>query len=376
MIHPLTLFYHACRYHFKTANEGFSVVLLTNEDLNRNSSRFRPYFHLSPRCHIDKEHSSAFSNSEHGEGVAAAAAGGGVAANKKARVRVSKEVVVGGGNGDAGGDDDEIIENKEEILSQVGRLTKDRARKLVDCDKPTEARNSAESVLVMAFHKMVEKVTLTVGEMVAQMGRQQVHELMLEAWDGLDHPSRAEYLAEAVTTVIDRNKKKNKASKKQQQQRKQSATAGGDRSSTTVSVTGQKRKAAAAALADSSSSGPANGRDNDDDDNEFDHDSSGRGTGRRTLPSITTSMSPQQQQQQQQQTFLRSPSSSSSSSSFSNIRTTADSQRGQSSRNIQQGGSSNSDPYKPPRVREILTTLPYPFLSQATHTSTQSEHIY
>ena len=60
----------------------------------------------------------------------------------------------------------------KEVLALVSRITKDRTRKLFD--RPSEFRNAAESVLVAAYQKMVEKVTQTVGEMVAQMDQQQV----------------------------------------------------------------------------------------------------------------------------------------------------------------------------------------------------------
>ena len=74
-------------------------------------------------------------------------------------------------------------------IAQAGRVSKDRGRKLFD--RSSEPRNAAESVLLMAFHKMVENVKESVGAMIANMDRQQVHELMLEAWS--IHPLNAHY---------------------------------------------------------------------------------------------------------------------------------------------------------------------------------------
>ena len=144
------MLWYCCRHHFRTTNEDFPIVSLTREDLERHSSLFRPYFLLPPRCRT-----ALPSSSESGDGAAGVAA-----ANKKPRVRVSKDSV----DGDA-----DVI---KEVLALVSRITKDRTRKLFD--RPSEFRNAAESVLVAAYQKMVEKVTQTVGEMVAQMDQQQV----------------------------------------------------------------------------------------------------------------------------------------------------------------------------------------------------------
>lgn len=140
-----------CRHHFRTTNEDFPIVPLTREDLQRHSSLFRPYFHLPPR-----RRTTIPSSSESGDWAA-----GDAVASKKPRVGVSKD----SGDGDA----EEVI---KEVLALVGRITKDRTRKLFD--RPSEFRNAAESVLVAAYRKMVGKVTQTVGDMVAQMDQQQV----------------------------------------------------------------------------------------------------------------------------------------------------------------------------------------------------------
>ena len=142
---------HCCRHHFRTEKDDFSIIPLTCDDLNRHSSLFRPYFHLPPRRSTGQS-----PGSERGDGAA-----GGAAASKKARIRASKD-----------GDDGANEAGEEDVTSLVGRISKDRARRLFD--RPTESRNAAETVLVTAFRKMVEKVTLSVGALVAQMDKQQV----------------------------------------------------------------------------------------------------------------------------------------------------------------------------------------------------------
>ena len=171
---------------------------------------------------------------------------------------------------------------------------------------------------------------------------QQVHELMLEAWDGLDDSSRTEYITEAATESnnksIKAQKKSEKAAQSQQQQRKQ---AGGDRFAA-ESMAGQKRKATALSVSCSSSSSSSSSGAMDDD---YDHDIDGEG---RNMSSINTPMNrlplgagPLSSPSHHQQSFLRSPSSSSRTDPF-----------GQTRGNAQHG--EYKDSYKPPRVSECL----------------------
>ena len=168
--------------------------------------------------------------------------------------------------------------------------------------------------------------------------RQQVYELMLEAWDGLEVEIRTKYLTAAATDSNSSSSKSHvrseKTSQSQQQQQRKDAVVGSDRGSAAVSVTGQKRKATSASSS-SSSSGAA--------DDEYDHDGSGDDVegGRAVMsrpPRGTSSLS-----SPHQQTFLRSPSSSDS--------------HGQTRSSSQFGG--NKDSYKPPRVgtRMLLPTM-------------------